>query len=67
MVVSYRCPKTDDEIVTTIQADKDVLRRMQMMKLTIWVWCPHCMAGHQIKAGQAHAQEERRMSDLTVS
>jgi hypothetical protein len=37
------------------------------MNLTIWVWCPHCMAGHQIKASEAHVEEPARLSDLTMS
>ena len=26
---------------------------MKTMDLTIWVWCPHCMTGHQIKPAHA--------------
>ena len=28
------------------------------MDLTIWVWCPHCMAGHQIKPADAVLEDE---------
>ncbi len=66
-VVSYQCPKTRDEIVTTIEAEQDTLQKMQSMKLSIWVWCPHCMAGHQIPASEAHVEERSRLADLRVS
>jgi hypothetical protein len=31
---------------------------MRAMDLTMWVWCPHCMAGHQIKPAEAVLQDE---------
>jgi hypothetical protein len=31
---------------------------MGAMDLTIWVWCPHCMAGHQIKPADAILEDE---------
>ena len=31
---------------------------MRAMDLTIWVWCPHCMAGHQIKPADAVLEGE---------
>jgi hypothetical protein len=37
---------------------KDVLVRMGTMDLTMWVWCPHCMAGHQIKPADAKLEDE---------
>ena len=52
-VVRYRCPKSREEVETAIETRKDVLVRMKTMDLTIWVWCPHCMAGHQIKPAEA--------------
>jgi hypothetical protein len=33
---------------------------MRAMDLTIWVWCPHCMAGHQIKPAEAVLENEMR-------
>jgi len=30
------------------------------MDLTIWVWCPHCMAGHQIKPAEASLEDEKQ-------
>lgn len=29
---------------------------MRAMDLTIWVWCPHCMAGHQIAPAEARLE-----------
>jgi hypothetical protein len=57
-VVRYRCPSTDEEVTTAIQTGHDVLVRMRAMDLTIWVWCPHCMAGHQIKPSQAILEDD---------
>jgi hypothetical protein len=31
---------------------------MRSMDLSIWVWCPHCMAGHQIKPAEAALEGE---------
>jgi hypothetical protein len=56
-VVTYRCPKTNEEVETTIEASRDTLQRMQSSQLTIWVWCPHCIPGHQIRAKDAHVKE----------
>jgi hypothetical protein len=52
-VVRYRCPTSGEEVTTAIETAKDVLVRMREKALTIWVWCPHCMAGHQIKPAEA--------------
>ena len=57
-VVSYRCPSSGEDVTTAIETKKDVLVRMRAMDLTIWVWCPHCMAGHQIKPSDARLQGE---------
>jgi hypothetical protein len=59
-VVRYRCPTSGEQVTTAIQTANDVLVRMREMDLTIWVWCPHCMAGHQIKPGDAIVEDERR-------
>ena len=56
-LVRYRCPKSREEVETAIETRKDVLVRMKTMDLQIWVWCPHCMAGHQIKPGDAQLEE----------
>jgi hypothetical protein len=57
-VVRYRCPTSRAEVTTAIETAKDVLVRMRAMDLTIWVWCPHCMAGHQIKPAEAALEDE---------
>jgi hypothetical protein len=57
-VVSYRCPNTREQVTTAIETKSDVLVRMRAMNLTIWVWCPHCMAGHQIKPADATLEGE---------
>ena len=43
-VVCYRCPTSGEEVTTAIETGKDTLVKMRAMDLTIWVWCPHCMA-----------------------
>jgi hypothetical protein len=57
-VVCYRCPQTGEEVTTAIETSKDTLVKMRAMDLTMWVWCPHCMAGHQIKAAEAVLEDE---------
>ena len=57
-VVRYRCPNTKEEVTTAIETGNDVLFKMRSMDLTLWVWCPHCMAGHQIKPKDAILQDE---------
>lgn len=58
-VVRYRCPTSGEEVTTAIETGNDVLVKMRSLDLTIWVWCPHCMAGHQIKPADAMLEEER--------
>jgi hypothetical protein len=57
-VVCYRCPTTGEEVTTAIETSKDTLVKMRAMDLAMWVWCPHCMAGHQIKAAEAILEDE---------
>ena len=57
-VVRYRCPESGEEVSTAIETAKDVLVRMRSMDLSIWVWCPHCMAGHQINPADAVLEDE---------
>ena len=59
-VVCYRCPETGEEVTTAIETSKDTLVKMRAMDLTMWVWCPHCMAGHQIKPADAVLEDEIR-------
>jgi hypothetical protein len=57
-VVRYRCPETGEEVTTAIEASNDTLVKMRSMDLTIWAFCPHCMAGHQIKTADAAIDRE---------
>ena len=57
-VVCYKCPTSGEEVTTAIETAKDVLVRMRNLDLSIWVWCPHCMAGHQIKPADAKLEDE---------
>ena len=57
-VVGYRCPTSGAEVTTAIETSKDTLVKMRALDLTIWVWCPHCMAGHQIKPADAILEGE---------
>jgi hypothetical protein len=59
-VVCYRCPTSGEEVTTAIETGTDTLVKMRAMDLTIWVWCPHCMAGHQIKPSDAVLEDEMR-------
>jgi hypothetical protein len=59
-VVCYRCPTTGEDVSTAIETRTDVLVKMRAMDLSIWVWCPHCMAGHQIKPADAVLEDETR-------
>jgi hypothetical protein len=59
-VVCYRCPETGEDVTTAIETSKDTLVKMRAMDLTMWVWCPHCMAGHQIKPADAVLEDEAR-------
>jgi hypothetical protein len=57
-VVGYRCPSTGEYVMTAIETADHVLVRMRAMDLTLWVWCPHCVAGHQIKPAEATLETE---------
>ena len=66
-VVAYRCPNTNDEVTTSIEAGKDTLLRMRDSKLTIWAWCPHCIQGHVISPGDATILDDAEASTLAPS
>jgi hypothetical protein len=59
-LVCYRCPTSGENVSTAIETRSDVLVKMREKDLTLWVWCPHCMAGHQIKPAEAVLQDELR-------
>ena len=56
-VVVYRCPTSFKEVTTTIETGKDTLAKMGAKKLTNWLWCPHCVEGHQINSADAVVRE----------
>jgi hypothetical protein len=66
-VVRYRCPTSGEEVATAIETGKDTLVKMRAMDLTIWVWCPHCMAGHQIKPAEAVLEGEMRTASPSLA
>jgi hypothetical protein len=47
-LLSYRCPNTSNEVVTTIDTDRPALARMRNLKVA--VLCPYCPGGHSIPA-----------------
>jgi hypothetical protein len=57
-VVCYRCPSSGEEVATAIETSNHILLRMRTMDLTIWVWCPHCMVGHQVKTSDVVLEDE---------
>jgi len=61
-LVSYRCPTSGENVSTAIETRSDVLVKMREKALSLWVWCPHCMAGHQIKPAEALLQDEFRVT-----
>ena len=48
----------ESPVTTAIETSKDTLVKMRAMDLSMWVWCPHCMAGHQIKPADAVLEDE---------
>lgn len=53
-MLKYRCPKSDREVTTSIETDIVTLLEMRKMKLS--VWCPHCSTSHQIRASDAYLE-----------
>jgi hypothetical protein len=66
-VVRYRCPSTEEEVTTAIETGNDVLFKMRSMDLKIWVWCPHCMAGHTINPKDAILEDQTVLSESELS
>ena len=54
-MLTYRCPQTGLEVQTAIETSKDVLRRMDLLQISLW--CPHCQISHQIAARRAWSDE----------
>jgi hypothetical protein len=49
--LKYRCKAAGKDVETSIQTDDATLLQMNRMKLS--VWCPHCKDSHSIKASEA--------------
>jgi hypothetical protein len=62
-IIIYRCPTTREQVTTSIETSKDTLVKMREMDLSIWVWCQHCMAGHQINPSDATLEDEKQNAD----
>jgi hypothetical protein len=54
-------------VTTAIETGNDVLFKMRSMDLKIWVWCPHCMAGHTISPNEAILEEQTSVSETELS
>jgi len=59
-MVGFRCPETGKDVTSAIETSSDTLAKMRAMNLAIWAFCPHCMAGHQIKPADAVIEGDRR-------
>jgi hypothetical protein len=55
--LKYRCKATGKDVETSIQTDDITLVQMNRMKLS--VWCPHCRDSHSIKASEAYVDHMR--------
>ena len=62
-VVRYRCPTTNEDVATTIETGNDTLFRMKLTGMKIWVWCPNCIAGHQISPSEATLQDDSLLTE----
>ena len=47
----YRCPETGQDVRTAIVTTGDALLRMRTLQISLW--CPHCLASHQVAAEDA--------------
>jgi len=48
--VSYRCPRTSQEVTTGIDTDAEALGKLRTLKIA--VACPHCPEGHSVLADE---------------
>jgi hypothetical protein len=63
----FRCPASLHEVKTGIEARRDTLLRMHEKDLSIWVYCPHCQTGHQIKPADAIMEDGTRIASLPLA
>ena len=59
--LTYLCPESKKEVVSTIDTDQTTLRDMGAIKLSLW--CPHCWTSHQIGADQASIERSNGPQD----
>jgi len=50
--LKYRCKAAGKDVETSIQTDDMTLVQMNRMKLS--VWCPHCKDSHSIRGSDAY-------------
>jgi hypothetical protein len=50
--LSYRCPNTSHEVITSIETDARALARLRDLKISLA--CPDCIGGHMIPANELH-------------
>lgn len=50
--LKFRCSHTRLEVETSIQTDDQTLVQMNRMMLS--VWCPHCNDSHRVKASETY-------------
>lgn len=48
--LKYTCPKTRQQVETSIQTDD--LTLVHMNRMTLSLWCPHCKDSHSVKASE---------------
>lgn len=55
-VLAYRCPKTSQDVTTSIDTSALALTKLQTMKIS--VACPHCIDGHSIPANEMYFDQK---------
>lgn len=53
--LKYRCKATGRSVETSIETDDATL--VQMNRMILSVWCPHCKDSHSIKASEAYVDD----------
>jgi hypothetical protein len=55
--LKYRCKVSGHDVETSIRTDDSTL--VQMNRMAISVWCPHCKDSHSIKGSDAYVDQMR--------
>jgi len=63
-ILSYRCPTTAHDVVTSIETDAETLARLRDLKVS--VACPHCLGGHMVPANQLWFGRPAASSEFSV-